>query len=367
MPRALLTDLFLRSARSETQTDYWDTKTPGFGIRVGIHAKTFVAKVDNRRITIGAYPELSLAEARKKALGLKSSDQKPAAKRTFGEAYEEWKEAIASKKPKTQYGYKRMMEKYFLPKLGKKRLAETEYEDYARLTKDCPPSEQAHALSVCRTFLRWCVRPPRRYLPHSPLEGIQVTLGKKRKRILKNDELKTVWGAAVKQGYPHGTVVQLLILTGQRRGEIANLRRPWINTKEKTITLPEWVTKNKKEHTFAYNGMVAAVLETIPRLNSTDLLFPSRVSDGRPISGWSKFKKEMEDGVEGWTLHDLRRTFRSKHGEIGTPREIAERLINHAAGVTTDVELVYDVWTYLPQMREAAERYEQHLETLLAR
>ena len=155
----------------------------------------------------------------------------------------------------------------------------------------------------------------------------------------------TVWHATKRQGYPHGTVCQLLILTGQRRGEIANLRRPWINEKERTITLPEWATKNSKEHTFPYGDLVAGVLDAIPRRNDTDLLFPSVVSNERPISGWSKYKKELADGVPGWTLHDLRRTYRSIHGQIGTASEIAERLINHAAAVQTEVEAIYDRWT----------------------
>src|SRR5205085_805654 len=115
-------------------------------------------------------------------------------------------------------------------------------------------SERAHALVICRAFLRWCVKPPRRYLPHSPLEGIELKPGKKRNRILKPEEVESVWQAAATHGYPYGTIVQLLLLTGQRRGEIANLRWPWIDQKEQTITLPDWITKNKKEHTFPYNG-----------------------------------------------------------------------------------------------------------------
>ena len=170
----------------------------------------------------------------------------------------------------------------------------------------------------------------------------------------------------VRQLYPHGTVCQLLALTGQRRGEIANLRRPWINEKERTITLPEWLTKNSKDHTFPYGDLVAAILDTIPRFNDTDLLFPSKVSNERPISGWSKYKADMDDGLPRWTLHDLRRTYRSIHGQIGTPAEIAERLINHAAAVQTDVEAIYDRWHYLPQMSKAVHAFEAHFQALLA-
>jgi integrase len=155
-------------------------------------------------------------------------------------------------------------------------------------------------------------------------------------------------------------VCQLLMLTGQRVGEIANLRRPWINEKQRLITLPEWLTKNSKEHVFPYGDLVAELLDKIPRRNDTELLFPCRISAERPISGWSKFKKGLDDGVPGWRLHDLRRTYRSIHGQIGTLPEIGERLINHAAAVQTDVEAIYDRWHYIPQMQKAAEAFEEH-------
>jgi hypothetical protein len=60
--------------------------------------------------------------------------------------------------------------------------------------------------------------------------------------------------------------------------------------------------------TFPYGKMVAAILDAIPINNSSTLLFPSRASEDRPLSGWSKYKRQLADGVAGWTLHDLRRT-----------------------------------------------------------
>ena len=64
MPRLQLTDVTIRALKSDAQTDFWDTKTPGFGIRVGKNTKAFIVKIDNRRITIGQYPAVSLQEAR---------------------------------------------------------------------------------------------------------------------------------------------------------------------------------------------------------------------------------------------------------------------------------------------------------------
>lgn len=102
----------------------------------------------------------------------------------------------------------------------------------------------------------------------------------KRKRILNEDELTKVWHATVRQGYAHGTVCQLLALTGQREGEVANLRRPWINEIEQTITLPEWITRNSKEHTFPYGNIVAEILEGIPPTSacSQDVTDPRRLT-----------------------------------------------------------------------------------------
>jgi integrase len=367
MPIAHLTDVVV--LRLTNPGTYFDKSTPAFGLRVGKNRKTWIVIRGRERVrtTVGHYPALSLADARKEAKKLLTETPAKNSRLTFGEAYEIFKaEHSAKKKPRTQRDYKRLLEKFFLPAFGHKKLADNTYENITAQVKSVPPVEQAHALAVARTFFRWCVRPPRRYIEHNPLEGLQLPKANRRKRILDAEEIKTVWAAAVAQDYPHGTIVQLLILTGQRKMEIANLRRSWINEKERTITLPEWVAKNSKEHCFPYNGLVAEILETIPRRNSTDLLFPSKVSDDRPISGWSKFKHELADGVSGWQLHDLRRTYRSLHGQIGTHREIAERLINHAAGVMTDVEEIYDRYTYMPEMRAAIEKYETHIRQLTA-
>jgi integrase len=226
-----------------------------------------------------------------------------------------------------------VLDKYFLPELAKARLVKITYEKITGITDKLSRtrSEQAHALAVARTFFKWCARPPRRYAP-SPLEGLQLTVAKSRHRTLSDEEIVKVWQAAERQGYPHGTVVQLLLLTGQRRGEIAWLNRPWINGTERTVTLPDWLTKNKREHTFPLGDLAAQIIETVPRFGSTGLLFPTRWDNDRPLSGWSNYKSEMSDGVAGWTLHDLRRTFATRLAEMKVAPHVVERLLNHKLG-----------------------------------
>jgi integrase len=368
-----LTDIVV--SRIKSPGTYFDETTPAFGIRVGKNRKTWIVMrgVQRQRVRVGHYPAMSLADARKEAKKLLTQEPTKNSSMTFGVASDLYKEAIKAKKPRTQRDYKRILDKHLVLKLGKKKLSEITYEDVTSIADKLKVSEKSHCLAVARTFLRWCVKPPRRYIPHSPLEGVVVVAGKGRKRILKPDELKKVWDAATIGGYPYGTIVHLLILTGQRKSEIANLRRTWIDPKVRTITLPEWVCKNSREHTFPYGDMVAAELEAIPRFNSTDLLFPSVVSDKRPISGWSKYKKNLNDGVEGWTLHDLRRTFGTKLAELEVLPHIVERLLNHKMGsignkadsVVSAVAEVYNLATYMPKMRDAIEnKWEPFLQDL---
>ena len=269
MPKLHMTDIVV--SRLKNCGTYFDQSTPAFGLRVGKNRKTwFVIRGRERlRTNIGQYPAISLADARKQGRKLLTDEPVKGDRITFDAAYELFKERIKSKKPRTHYDYKRVLEKHLKPKLGFKKLSNIEYETITAITDKLLLAERRNTLAVARTFFRWCVKPPRRYIKHSPLEGVRTAEDFKRKRTLNDDELRIVWRAAERQGYPHGTVCQLLAVTGQRKMEIANLRRPWINEKERTITLPEWVTKNSKEHTFPYGDLVAGILDKIPRRNDT--------------------------------------------------------------------------------------------------
>jgi integrase len=344
------------------QVTVWDDGSP-LGVRTSQGGtKTFVVILGSgRRHTIGTYGIVTLSQARAAAIRLR-------AQKTLGRIFpasvslstarQEYLEQIDVRDSTRAYYVRN------LSRLKAAKLSDITALDINRALSGLNKTSANQALASLRAFFKWCVRPPQSYLAHSPLEGLKVSNSKRRTRVLQDEELRKVWKAAGEQAYPYGIIVQLLILTGQRRGEIANLRRSWINERDATITLPDWATKNGKQHKFPYGNMVAALFDTIPRSNTTDLLFPSRASDDHPLSGWSKYKREMADGVAGWRLHDLRRTFRTTHAALGTPPHIGERLINHIAAITTDVEQIYDVYTYMPEMRRAVGAYEAHLEVL---
>jgi excisionase family DNA binding protein len=198
MPKLHMADVVV--ARLKLNGTYYDEMTPAFGLRVGKNRKTwFVVRGRERlRTNIGHYPVISLADARKEARKLLTEEPTKADRITFNAAYDIYKEALKSKKERTQYDYTRVLDKYLQPKFGTKRLADISYDEITRITNPLAHSEKRNTLAVGRTFFRWCVRPPRRYLKHSPLEGVEIPKAGKRKRILNDEEPITVWHATVK-------------------------------------------------------------------------------------------------------------------------------------------------------------------------
>jgi integrase len=369
MPSIQFTDLSIRALKSDAQTDYWDTKTRGFGIRVGKHTKTFMVKRDNRRINVGRYPDLSLADARKEALKVIAEVEPPARVKSspkFSEAVKEFIEQhYADKRPRVKVEAKRLLEKHFVPSFGPSVLTSiTDGEigrELAALSKT--PSEQLHAFRIVRTFLRWCTRPPRRYLKHSPLEGYEApSQDRKGKRVLNDQELAKVWEASTSV---NGAMVRLLILWGARNGEVARIRRSWIEND--VLTIPGEFTKNHRDHAIPLCPMAIAILKSLP--NTGDYYFPGHydVETHFQDGSWGKLKREVDklSGVRGWQMRDIRRTFRSTMPKIGIPRDLAERLVNHVSGTRNELDEIYDRYEYLDEKRAALAKWEARLAGLI--
>jgi integrase len=190
------------------------------------------------------------------------------------------------------------------------------------------------------------LKPPSKYKP--------------RERVLSGEELKKVWDAATE--YPFGSIVRLLILTGQRKTEIGTLQFEQINGQDETITLPD--TKNGRAHTFPIGPMARALIKEVPR--DGNFLFMGRVK-GQPYNGWGKDKTELEKlcGVKGWTLHDLRRTFATNLAALGTPIYVTEKLLNHVSGTMSGIVSVYQRHNYEKECRETVNQWEKRLTGLV--
>jgi integrase len=371
MAAIVITDALLRSLKVETRTDFWDARTPGFGVRASARRKVFIAKVHNRRYTIGTYPDISLAEARRKALGIKARAREvPACEVTFQSAYEIFKVAhIAQKTERTQHDYTRVLDKYYLPTLGKLPLSRITSAQIAKITDPLldTPSEYGHVLAVARMFLRWCVRPPRQYITHSPLEGIQLPRYVPRDRVLSDEELVQVWRAAEEIDGHFASIVKLCILLGQRRSQTAAIERSWIDQENMTISFPRDAVKNRKPHLVRFGDLAAAILkEETPEIG--DLLFPARGCADRSLNGWSKCTKELREklsDVPHFVLHDLRRTFASGLQRLGVRLEVTEALLGHVSGSLGGIRGVYQRYDYAKEKREAILLWEVHVLALL--
>jgi integrase len=379
-----LTDVSIRALKPpvQGQLTIWD-KTSPLGMRVSQGgSKTFILMIGSgKRRTLGRFGILTLSRAREEArrivaektLGIsvpavRTGKLFSAAVPTFVEDH------YTGKKPRTKHEANRLLTTRF-PTLNTKLLSEITDDDVSTDLKKlaATPSEQLHAFRALRVFFKWCMRPPRRYIKHSPLEGYPApSKDRKGKRILTDDELRKVWHAC--DGM-FGDMVRLLILWGCRNGEIGRLQRAW--RERDVITIPGEFTKNGRAHAVPVMPMARSILHRIEREGHNwrekdwQYYFPGRLIGGHFKDGsWGKFKKELDkrSGVIGWQIRDLRRTFRSMLARLKVPREIAEIMLNHVTGGgKTDLDEIYDRYEYLQEKRVALARLEKHLMHLLAK
>ena len=339
-----ITDTAIRA----TTVTLWDDTLKGFGLRVGKQAKTFIVLIDSgRRHKIDRYPLISLQEARQEA-------RRILAEKTLGRikplhtAYEDAKDAYlkecARKNKRSTYrGYAWRFDNHF--KFGRKPVADISARDIQNILGklDDTPMEKRYAFVVARTFFNWCVS--QHLIDTSPMARLTVPpLGKSRERVLTDAEFKAIWDACTDDAF--GKTVKLLMLTGQRRGEIAHL-----SLDGDLATIPSQFTKNHRTHTFPVGEMGRVLL-------GGDLTY----------GGWGKAKARLDQqaGVTGWTLHDLRRTNATIHAQLGTPPHIIEAILNHKSGIISGVAATYNRFQYLDEMRAAINKFETHLAKVLA-
>lgn len=371
-----LTDHTLKRLRVETakRITYSDDVLPGFGVRVTANGvKTFVLLVgrQRKRITIGRYPLISLKEARTRARELVAErvlgkDDVPSMK--FEDAIPIF---LASRygdnyiKPRTRDEVERLLKRHFLPKFRCEQLSVIKPHEIADIIDKLhrTPSIAHHAFGAIRLFFRWAEG--RRYVLRSPCATLQPPKpSRPRERVLSREEIRILLQAVRAETSIFATIVELLLLTGQRRGEIAGLRAEWIAWEARTITFPASITKNKRVHVVPFGSRAEELLR---RGRGKGLLFPARDTDGkRPFDGWSKCKPKLDKMCEipHWTLHDLRRTCATNLAGLGVPVHVTEKLLNHVSGTMGGIVSVYQRHNYQEEMQKAVEKWGDDLSVL---
>lgn len=348
-----LTDISIRALKLPEKgvSYYTDDLLTGFGVRVSEGGtKSYVLTHGPRRTkeTLGRVGIIALTDARQEAkrrLAEYTLGKTRPLSRSWNSALEEFLEEVSAKnRASTLKSYRRHLKTHF--KFGITKLEALTPHDFQRPLDKLKnrPVERHHAFVYVRIFIRWAYR--KHYLDKNPLDRMQTPHGSKsRERTLTDNELHRVWHACPDD--PFGRIVKLLILCGQRTGETSHILPAMISGD--LITLPGSLTKNGREHTFPFPKMAKPFLRHLS------------------YNGFSKAKARLDklSGVTDWTLHDLRRTFRTKLASLGISREVAERYINHISGVQAGVTGTYDRYNYLPEMREAVAKWEKYLESVL--
>jgi integrase len=185
----------------------------------------------------------------------------------------------------------------------------------------------------------------------------------KRERVLSDAEIAEIWRVAGDVAAPYGTIIRLLILTGQRRGEVAGMTWDELSDDLATWTLPGERTKNGVAHTVPLSAPARDILKTMPESEIDDqrerhgLVLPGAI--GTPFAGWSKAKKALDNAITKarassrgedrhkaalpipWNVHDLRRTVATSLQRLGVRLEVTEAVLNHISGSRGGIAGVY--------------------------
>lgn len=345
-----LTDAAIRAldAPQKGQKLYPDGTLPGFACRVSQGGtKTFLLVVgrDRRKITIGRFPIISLSQARTEAKRLLAEftlgKVRPQSI-TYAAALELFlADKAQNRRPATVLDYRRRLERLNF----KCQLADiTPPEASRKLDRFTAPSERSHILVAAKVFFTWCMK--RRYIERNPFYGLSKPRLVPRKRVLTDDELKAIWQATKDPTLPN-LLTRLMLVTGQRRGEVEQWRRHFLTGD--TLTIPGTITKNHVEQLLPLGPLALELLKT----------FPDRYTN------WGDYKTQLDKlcGVKDWMLRDLRRTFRTNLSKLGVAPHIAERLLHHLSAADP-IQLTYDRHTYLEEMRAAMLKHDQFISAL---
>jgi integrase len=369
MTQVRLTDVTIRNLPipEKGQRTYLDESLKGFGVRVsqgGTKTFTLMFGKSRRLKTIGRVGVVTLSEARQCAkeilaeqtLGIsveKKSISYPDAVEQFLAAYK------VRNKTSTAKETERLVRRYLT---FDKAVSDITTADITKIIDRLSntPSEQQHVFVAARHLFRWFQR--RRLISSSPLDGVEAPhRPRPRDRVLDGGELSAVYTA---RDDLYGDIIRILILTGQRLGQITHLRAEYVDTETKTISWPASAMKGNRPHTIPYGEITAAIIE--PRLEG-NLLFTTKSRSEKPFNNFSNAKRQLDSicNLPYWTLHDLRRSVTTLWAALGVPPHVCERMLAHSSGVISGVAAIYNRHSYMDEMREAIAAYESHLVKLI--
>ena len=352
----------------------FDDDVPGFGIRVrasGARTWIYQYKVGGRtrRLVLGQVSAVKPARAREIAGELHAKVRlggDPAAEKresirrsqdTFGNLIDRFLEQYR-RRPKTVEEVTRHLKMYSAP-LHSMAVDAITLRDVAdlltKLDKASGSTTTNRVRSTLSAIFAWAMREG--LALSNPVANTNKRDEQPRDRVLSDGELKRIWNAAGDDAY--GTIIRLLILTGQRRSEISDLRWPEVDFTAGAITLPAERTKNRRPHIIPLAPTARALLEKLRAPRDAETVFKSLA--------WSTCKDELDkrSGVSGWVIHDIRRSVATGMADIGIAPHIIEAVLNHVSGHKGGVAGIYNRSSYAAEKAAALARWDEHISLIV--
>ena len=385
MPKARFTTRWIDSVKSPKapQIDYFDARTTGFGLRVSrAGRKTWFCLYRHggrlRRLTLGTYPPLTLADARDKAkhalhdagLGGDPAADKKAYRlaETIAELADTYLEKHAKPHKRSWREDERLLQREVLPQWRNRKVRDIKRRDVIALldaiVERGAPIQANRVLALVRKMFNWGIS--RDVVEVNPCAQVKAP-GKEqqRQRVLTESELREVWAAFERLNYPLACMFQLRLLTAQRGMEIKTMRWQDIELSSGWWTIPPGIAKNKLAHRVPLSGPARDILLRLQaRTGDSEWVFPSPTRPGQHIVNIYKAAREVciSSGVE-FAPHDLRRTAASMMTGMGVTRLVAGKIMNH---VESGATRTYDRHSYDAEKRHALELWAQRLQDIVA-
>jgi integrase len=372
----------------------------GFGVRVtAAGARAFILNYRLRgrehRFTIGAWPDWSALKAVREARNLRQRvdrGENPLADRAptpttksvssviddFMTRYVRNKERPLRSADQIQSAFDRLVK----PRIGKIGVYELRRSHVAemldKVEDEAGPVQADRVRAYLRKALSWYAERDDEFNLNAAFVRVGPRANPKdraRTRVLSDDEIRVVWPVLGEAG-TFGALLKTLLLTAQRRDEVATMSWKEIST-DGIWTIPAERYKTKRPNFVPLPKHALAIIEAQPRIEGCDYVFPSLVKT--PFTGFGKSKARLDksilsalqkrtnkltkvEALPNWTLHDLRRTAKTLMVRAGVRPDISERVLGH---VIAGVEGTYDRHSYADEKRDALEKLAAMIERIL--
>ncbi|WP_019905670.1 site-specific integrase [Methylobacterium sp. 77] len=357
----------------------FDDDLPGFGLRIsGGGSRQWVVQYRNaigqtKRESLGRVGLLSATDARRAAgerLARAKLGEDPHAERakeraraaiTFGHGIEPYLAAVApSLRPASLSEAARYMRVVWKPlhrtplhAVDRKQVAAR----LAEIIRDAGPYAANRARAALSAHFAWLIGTGAADM--NPVVGVPKPAPEERRaRVLTKDEIKAVLDACRNDDF--GRIVRMLLLTGQRRDEVAAMAWAEVDLAAAMWKLPAERVKNGLPHDVPLSGPALALLTGAPRIEGRTRVF------GQGEGGFQGFSRakaahDKRSGITGWRLHDLRRTAATGMNELGVLPHVVEAVLNHISGYRAGVAGIYNRAIYATEKRAALDLWAAHL------